>query len=94
VLATEGRLCFRLEESKSEELRVAIIEVKTDITGSVWKILKRAGESVAEDEPILILESMKMEIPVASPEPGVIDEVLVKEGDTVGDGTVVVRVHV
>lgn len=73
---------------------MAIIELRTDITGSVWKVLKAVGEQVVEDEPILIMESMKMEIPVSSPEPGVVKEVLVKEGDTVSDGTVVVRVEV
>lgn len=70
------------------------IELKTDITGSVWKVLKRPGEEVDEEEPVLILESMKMEVPVMSPEPGVIREILVKEGDTVSDGTVVARVEV
>lgn len=73
---------------------MATIELKTDITGSVWKVLKAPGDSVSEDEPILIMESMKMEIPVASPEAGVVREVLVKEGDTVSDGSVVVRVDV
>jgi len=73
---------------------MATIEVKTDITGSIWKILKGPGESVTEDEPIMIMESMKMEIPVTSPEPGVIKEILVSEGDTVGDGVVVVRIDV
>jgi acetyl-CoA carboxylase biotin carboxyl carrier protein len=73
---------------------MAMIELKTDITGSVWKVLKSPGDRVEEDEPILIMESMKMEIPVAAPEPGVVREILVKEGDTVGDGTVVVRVDV
>jgi acetyl-CoA carboxylase biotin carboxyl carrier protein len=73
---------------------MATIDLKTDITGSVWKVLKSPGDRVEEDEPILIMESMKMEIPVAAPEPGVVREILVKEGDTVGDGTVVVRVDV
>jgi acetyl-CoA carboxylase biotin carboxyl carrier protein len=73
---------------------MATIELKADITGSVWKVLKAAGESVEEDEPILVMESMKMEIPVTSPEAGVVREVLVKEGDTVGDGTVVARIDV
>jgi len=71
-----------------------IIELKSDITGSVWKILKRAGEKIAEEEPVLIMESMKMEVPVSSPEAGVVTEVLVSEGDTVNDGTVVARVEV
>jgi acetyl-CoA carboxylase biotin carboxyl carrier protein len=73
---------------------MATIDLKTDITGSVWKVLKSPGDRVEEDEPILIMDSMKMEIPVAAPEPGVVREILVKEGDTVGDGTVVVRVDV
>jgi len=73
---------------------MAILELKTDITGSVWKLLKAVGERVEEDEPLLIMESMKMEIPVTSPEAGVVTEMLVKEGDTVGDGTVVARVEV
>jgi len=73
---------------------MATIELKSDITGSIWKILKAVGDAVEVDEPILIMESMKMEIPVSSPESGVVREVLVVEGDTVGDGTVVVRVDV
>lgn len=73
---------------------MAILELRTDITGSVWKIVKAVGDRVEEDEPLLIMESMKMEIPVTSPEAGVVTEVLVKEGDTVGDGTVVARVEV
>jgi acetyl-CoA carboxylase biotin carboxyl carrier protein len=70
------------------------IDLKTDITGTVWKILKHNGDTAGEDEPVMILESMKMEIPVSAPESGVVREVLVKEGDTVSDGTVVARMDV
>jgi len=73
---------------------MAVIELKTDITGTVWKVLKAVGDDIAEDEPVLILESMKMEIPVSSPESGVIKEILAKEGDIVSDGMVVARVDV
>ena len=73
---------------------MAKIELKADITGTLWKVLKSVGDAVAEDEPILILESMKMEIPVASPEPGTIVEILAGEGETVRDGTVLVRIEV
>ena len=73
---------------------MATIELKTDITGSVWKLLKQVGDAIEEEEPVLIMESMKMEVPVVSPEAGVVREVLVKEGDTVSDGTVVARVEV
>ncbi len=73
---------------------MAIIDIKTEITGNVWKILKKVGEKVEEDEPILILESMKMEIPVSAPEDGVITEILTKEEDTVTEGAVVARIEV
>lgn len=72
---------------------MAIIEIKTDITGTVWKVLKRVGDTVEEDEPILILESMKMEIPVAASEHGVVTEIVVKEGDTAPEGSVVARIE-
>jgi len=70
------------------------IELKTDITGSVWKVLKQAGDHVDEEEPVLIMESMKMEVPVIATDAGVVREILVKEGDTVSDGTVVARIDV
>ena len=73
---------------------MATIELKSEITGTVWKVLKAVGEPVVEDEAILILESMKMEIPIASPEAGTVAAILVGEGDTVRDGSVVVRVDV
>lgn len=68
---------------------MAIIDVRTEITGNVWKIVKSVGDEIEEDEPVLILESMKMEIPVAAPEEGTIIEIRCKEGDTVTEGTVV-----
>ena len=46
---------------------MADIRVKSEISGSVWKILKQPGEAVAEEEDVLLLELMKMEIPVAAP---------------------------
>lgn len=73
---------------------MAIIEIKTDITGTVWKVLKQVGDAVEEDEPIVILESMKMEIPVAAAESGVVKDILVKEGDTASEGSVVARIEV
>jgi len=70
------------------------IELKTDITGSVWKVLKQPGDRVDEEEPVLIMESMKMEVPVMATEAGVVREIFVKEGDIVSDGTVVARIDV
>lgn len=68
---------------------MAAIAIKSEISGSVWKILKAAGESVAEEEPVMILESMKMEIPVMAPEDGVLASIDVAEGDAVAEGQVV-----
>ena len=65
---------------------MATIELKADITGSVWKILKSPGDKVEEDEPVLIMESMKMEIPVMAPVKGRHKELLVKEGQEVSEG--------
>jgi acetyl-CoA carboxylase biotin carboxyl carrier protein len=73
---------------------VAIVDVKTEITGNVWKIEAQVGQAVEEDDAILILESMKMEIPVPSPEAGKVTEILVSEGATIEEGTVVARIEV
>jgi acetyl-CoA carboxylase biotin carboxyl carrier protein len=73
---------------------MAVIDVKTEITGNVWKIVANIGDELPEDEPILILESMKMEIPVGATEDGVLKEIMVAEGDTVTEGTVVARIEV
>jgi len=72
---------------------MAIVDVKTEITGNVWKIVATVGQKVAEDEPILILESMKMEIPVSAPEAGMVVEILVAEGDVATEGSVVARIE-
>lgn len=68
--------------------------VKSDITGKVWKIEAAPGERLAEDQPILILESMKMEIPVPAPLDCTVVEILVAEGDSVTEGDPVARIEV
>ena len=72
---------------------MAIVDVKTEITGNVWKIVKSVGDSVSEDEPIMILESMKMEIPVVAPEDGKVSEILVAEEDVAKEGSIVARIE-
>lgn len=65
-------------------------EVEAQITGNVWKIEKQVGDAVEPDDVILILESMKMEIPVEAPCKGRIAEIRVNEGDSVEEGDVLV----
>jgi acetyl-CoA carboxylase biotin carboxyl carrier protein len=66
-----------------------MIPVHAPITGRVWKIERRAGEPVAAGEPVIILESMKMEVPVEAPAAGVVAGIAVSEGDAVEEGAVV-----
>ncbi len=73
---------------------MALVDVKTEITGNVWKIIAKVGDQVDEDAPILILESMKMEIPVSAPEPGRVQAILAEVGKVVSEGTVVARLEV
>ncbi len=64
-------------------------EVKSEIGGRVWKLEARVGDRVAAEDAILILESMKMEIPVSAPRAGRILEIRVAEKDLVEEGQVV-----
>jgi len=69
---------------------MAEFRVRSEIAGSVWKIEVAIGDTVAEDDPLLILESMKMEIPLLSPRAGVVKEILVAEGEPIAEGVVAV----
>jgi acetyl-CoA carboxylase biotin carboxyl carrier protein len=63
--------------------------VNAHITGTVWKIEKQPGDTVAEGDVIVILESMKMEMPIEAPVAGKISVIKVKEGEPVDEGAVV-----
>ncbi len=65
------------------------IKVLSEISGSVWKIVVQLGERVEEEQALVILESMKMEIPVLAPEAGVVREIRVVEGSPVAEGEIV-----
>jgi acetyl-CoA carboxylase biotin carboxyl carrier protein len=66
--------------------------VNAHITGTVWKIEVKVGDAVAEGQTVVILESMKMEMPVESTVAGTVTAVLVKEGDPIQEGAGVVEV--
>jgi acetyl-CoA carboxylase biotin carboxyl carrier protein len=72
---------------------MARIHIVTEVTGKVWLIEAAAGRTVAADETIMIIESMKMEIPVGSATAGQVVEILVAEGDAVQEGQVVAIVE-
>ena len=73
-----------------EQDNMADLRVRSEIAGSVWKIEVAIGDSVAEDDPLVILESMKMEIPLLAPRSGVVKEILVVEGEAIAEGDVAV----
>jgi len=66
------------------------MEVKAELMGMVWKVLVKPGDAVAEEQELIILESMKMEIPVIAPRAGTIQEVKVKETEVVAENQVLV----
>jgi biotin carboxyl carrier protein len=68
-------------------------EVQAHITGTVWKILVKPGDSVTQDQTLVILESMKMEMPVESPEAGRVVSVVVAEGASVDEGDTLVTLE-
>ena len=63
-------------------------EVRAELVGNVWKVEAREGDRVEEDDVLIILESMKMEIPVTAPSAGLVLEIRVKEQDVVQEGQV------
>ena len=68
---------------------MAKIEVTSEVAGNVWKVQAKVGEVLAEEDVIMILESMKMEIPVEAPVAGKLVELLVAEEDSVNEDQVV-----
>ena len=65
-------------------------DVEAHITGTVWKIECKVGQQVAEGDTLLILESMKMEMPVEAEDDGTVKEILVEEGQAVSEGDALV----
>ena len=68
-------------------------EVKAELVGNLWKIVVEVGQQVEEDDTLMILESMKMEIPITSPVSGTVKEITVKEGEVVQEGQTVAIVE-
>ncbi len=73
-----------------EHRRLYLPDVEAHITGTVWKIEVEVGDTVQEGDTVVILESMKMEMPVESEDEGVVKEILVEEGQSVSEGDTLV----
>lgn len=72
---------------------MAVVDIPAPMSGSVFEVLVSAGASVSAGQEVIVLESMKMEIPVESPEAGIVAEVLVSPEETVEEGQTLVRVE-
>jgi acetyl-CoA carboxylase biotin carboxyl carrier protein len=68
-------------------------DILAHITGTVWKIEVAVGDTIAEDDVVVILELMKMEMPVETNRAGRVTEIVVAEGQAVAEGDVLVRIE-
>ena len=66
--------------------------INTEVAGTVWKVLVKLGDEVNAGQELVIIESMKMEIPAFAPSRGVVSELLVAEGEAVDEGQALVKV--
>lgn len=71
-----------------------VIDIKAEVTGKVWKLEAAPGASLAAGDVVMILESMKMEIPVEAPKAGKLGTLTVAEGDSVKEGQVLAKLEV
>ena len=65
-------------------------DVEAHITGTVWKIECEVGDDIEEGDTVIVLESMKMEMPVEAEDEGTVKEILVEEGQPVSEGDTLV----
>lgn len=64
--------------------------IESPMAGKIFQILVKVGDTIAEDDEVIILEALKMENPIYAPEDGVVKEIIVKEGQQVAEGDVLV----
>jgi len=66
-----------------------VAEVRAEMVANVWKVVVQEGEAVSEGDTLVILESMKMEIPVLAEDAGVVAQLKVSEGDVIQEGDLI-----
>jgi acetyl-CoA carboxylase biotin carboxyl carrier protein len=69
------------------------VQITAELAGSLWKVVVREGQQVQADETLMILESMKMEIPVTAPSAGRVTKIFAREGETVQEGQLLIEVE-
>jgi acetyl-CoA carboxylase biotin carboxyl carrier protein len=80
---------YLLSDTTDEEGITMAEEVRAEMVANVWKVVAAAGDEVAEGDTLVILESMKMEIPVLAESDGTLAQLAVNEGDVVQEGDLI-----
>ena len=78
-----------VERQGADARRLRVTEVRAEMVANVWKIVASEGDPVADGDTLVILESMKMEIPVLAEGPGLLTKLAVAEGDVVQEGDLI-----
>lgn len=73
---------------------MAELDVRSDIAAAIWQVLVQPDSQVGEGDEVLILESMKMEVPVTAPRAGRVLEVLVVAGQSIEEGELLIRLEI
>jgi acetyl-CoA carboxylase biotin carboxyl carrier protein len=73
---------------------LAEFKIRAHITGNLWKIVVAEGQPVAEEDTLVIMESMKMEMPIESPVKGLVRKIFASEGASLREGDVIMILEV
>jgi len=88
-VAARGAGCGAPSDPTDSE-EASVPDVEAHITGTVWRVEVAIGDSIDEGDTVVILESMKMEMPVEAEDPGVVKEIRCEEGQAVSEGDTLV----
>ncbi|AHE94639.1 TPA: biotin attachment protein [Campylobacter fetus subsp. venerealis] len=89
--ATEKKDEPKTEQSSEISSGNGSSEIRATMSAGVFKILVKAGDTVGKGQTVVVLEAMKMEIPVESPSAGVVSEILITQGQSVDDGQILIK---
>ena len=73
---------------------MTVIDIKSPMVASIFEVLVSAGDKIEAEQELIILESMKMEVPVSSETAGTVREVLVEPSTSVSEGDVLLRIEI
>jgi acetyl-CoA carboxylase biotin carboxyl carrier protein len=87
LIGRPGRTGLGLDGPEREEVRV--VEIRAEMVANVWKVVVTEGDAVGDGDTLVILESMKMEIPVLAEGTGMLTRLAVAEGDVIQEGDLI-----